>query len=463
MEENTKTISKVGLRNWLIIVIVGLAGQFAWAIENMYLNTYITYLNFSAPIDQAFDYSLMIAITTAASAVVATFTTLFMGVLSDRINKRKIFISLGYILWGISTASFGLFNVNSSASLFVISMTASSAAIMVIVIDCLMTFLGSSANDAAFNSYITKSIKDENRAKVEGVLSILPLVAMLLIFVALNGLTTEEGGNRWDLFFYIVGGLVVLVGLASLFLVPKDTGEKDISQSYKRLLIEGFRPSIVKDNKKLYFTLLLYFIYGVAIQVYFPYLMVYIEKSCHISNAGGFSPFVIVMAVALVLGSALSVLVGFIADRVGKEKMIAPVFAILGAGLLMMFFIPYFGDDVFRTIAGAVSGLVMILGYVAVPTILNAIVREYIPKGKEGTFLGVRMIFVVALPMVIGPFIGNALNGAFGDIYEGAYGVQDNLPTNWGYIVALAIIVIAIVIYFVFRKKFYNGREEKTE
>ena len=73
------------------------------------------------------------------------------------------------------------------------------------------------------------------------------------------------------------------------------------------------------------------------------------------------------------------------------------------------------------------------------------------------------MIFVVALPMVIGPFIGNALNGAFGDIYEGAYGVQDNLPTNWGYIVALAIIVIAIVIYFVFRKKFYNGREEKTE
>ena len=463
MEENTKTISKVGLRNWLIIVIVGLAGQFAWAIENMYLNTYITYLNFSAPIDQAFDYSLMIAITTAASAVVATFTTLFMGVLSDRINKRKIFISLGYILWGISTASFGLFNVNSSASLFVISMTASSAAIMVIVIDCLMTFLGSSANDAAFNSYITKSIKDENRAKVEGVLSILPLVAMLLIFVALNGLTTEEGGNRWDLFFYIVGGLVVLVGLASLFLVPKDTGEKDISQSYKRLLIEGFRPSIVKDNKKLYFTLLLYFIYGVAIQVYFPYLMVYIEKSCHISNAGGFSPFVIVMAVALVLGSALSVLVGFIADRVGKEKMIAPVFAILGAGLLMMFFIPYFGDDVFRTIAGAVSGLVMILGYVAVPTILNAIVREYIPNGKEGTFLGVRMIFVVALPMVIGPFIGNALNGAFGDIYEGAYGVQDNLPTNWGYIVALAIIVIAIVIYFVFRKKFYNGREEKTE
>ena len=463
MEEKQKISSKVGIRNRLIITIIGLAGQFAWAIENMYLNTYITYLNFSAPIEQAFDYSLMIAITTAASAVVATFTTLFMGVLSDRLNKRKIFMSVGYILWGISTASFGLFNVNSSESLFVISMTASSAAIMVIVIDCIMTFLGSSANDAAFNSYITKSIKDENRAKVEGVLSILPLVAMLLIFVGLNGLTTVEGGNRWDLFFYIVGGIVTLVGVASIFLVPKDTGEKDLSQSYKRLLVEGFRPTIIKENKKLYFTLLLYFIYGVAIQVYFPYLMVYIEKSCSIANNGGLSPFVIVMAVSLILGSTLSVLAGFLADKVGKEKMIAPVFGVLGLGLLMMFFIPFFENDVFRTIAGAAGGLVMILGYVAVPTILNAIVREYIPKGKEGTFLGVRMIFVVALPMVIGPFIGNALNGAFGDMYEGAYGVTDHLPTNWGYIVALAIVVIAVVIYFVFRKRFYNGSEEETK
>ena len=463
MENEQKNVSKVGLRNWLIIIIVGLAGQFAWAIENMYLNTYITYLNFSAPAEQAFDYSLMIAITTAASAVVATFTTMFMGVLSDRLNKRKILISVGYILWGISTASFGLFNVNSSQSLFVVAMTASMAAIMVIVIDCVMTFLGSSANDAAFNSYITKSIDDKDRAKVEGVLSILPLVAMLMIFVALNGLTTEEGGNRWDLFFYIVGGVVVLVGVVSLFLVPKDNGEKDASQSFKRLLVEGFRPSIIKENRKLYFTLLLYFIYSVAIQVYFPYLMVYIEKSCNISNTGGISPFVIVMAVSLILGSALSVLVGFIADKVGKEKMIAPVFGILGTGLLLMFFIPYIQNDTLRTVFGATGGLVMILGYVSVPTILNAIVREYIPKGKEGTFLGVRMIFVVALPMVIGPFIGNALNGAFGELYEGAYGVKDNLPSNWGYIVALAIVVIAAVIYFIFRKKFYNGSEERTK
>jgi MFS family permease len=38
----------------------------------------------------------------AASAVAATLTTVFIGALSDKIGKRKVFICGGYILWGIS-------------------------------------------------------------------------------------------------------------------------------------------------------------------------------------------------------------------------------------------------------------------------------------------------------------------------------------------------------------------------
>ena len=36
--------NKVGIRNWLSFIIVGLIGQFAWTIENMYLNRYLYYL-----------------------------------------------------------------------------------------------------------------------------------------------------------------------------------------------------------------------------------------------------------------------------------------------------------------------------------------------------------------------------------------------------------------------------------
>jgi MFS family permease len=446
---------------WLVFILIGLAGQFAWAIENMYLNTYITFLNFHDPSGVGFDYSHLIAITTAASAVVATLTTIFMGGLTDKIGHRKAFISYGYIIWGISTAAFGLCNIGAPKQIIPIAMSASTAAIVVVVLDCVMTFFGSTANDASFNSFVTSSTDNENRGKVEGVLSILPLVAMLIIFVGLNGLTTKDMNYQWDLFFYIVGGFVAVIGVVGLFLIPKDTRKETAKESFWALLIEGFKPSTIKKNKFLYLTLLTYFIYAVATQVYFPYLMIYIEKSCSISNtsASGLTPFAMVMAIALLGGSVLSVLLGFLSDKLGKEKMIVPSISILLAGLILLFFVPSISDDGKRTIFCAIAGLVMILGYVGVPTIINAIVRQYIPKGKEGTFMGVRMIFVVAAPMCIGPFIGDALSKTSGMTYtESETGITANVPSKWGYIVAGAILLLALIPVFFLIK---NDKIEK--
>jgi MFS family permease len=448
MPDKSLASEKIGWRMWLVIILVGLAGQFAWAIENMYLNTYITYLNFTDP-SGGFDYNTDIAVTTALSAVTATLTTIFMGSLTDKVGRRKLFVAIGYIVWGISTAAFGLFNVNSSKEIIPIAMSASSAAIMVIILDCIMTFFGSTANDASFNGYITENIAEKNKAKAEGVLSVLPLVAMLSIFVGLNGLTTKAGGYQWDLFFYIVGGLVSLVGIASLFLIPKEVTKKN-DQKLGQLLIYGFKPSTIKANKKLYLTLLVYFIYAVSCQVFFPYLMIYVERTCAIDNSGttgGLTPFAIVMAVALLGGSLGSVLLGFLADKKGKRKMILPAFAVFAAGIFLMFFIKMIGDDTARTVYCAIAALIMILGYVGVPTIINALVRQYIPQGMEGSFMGVRMIFVVALPMCIGPFIGSALNIAYGATYSDPDYPQvvSPIPSNWAYIVALGILLLAII------------------
>ncbi|MBR0446844.1 MAG: hypothetical protein IIX23_06070, partial [Oscillospiraceae bacterium] len=85
---------------WLCLIIFSLVGQVAWVVENMYLNVFI-YKMFSASAEQI---SLMVA----ASSVAATVTTLLIGSLSDKLGKRKIFISGGYICWGISILSFGL-------------------------------------------------------------------------------------------------------------------------------------------------------------------------------------------------------------------------------------------------------------------------------------------------------------------------------------------------------------------
>ncbi len=448
--------SSVTARQWIIFLLIGLIGQFAWAIENMYLNTYLYYLNYTDPTGQGFNYSLMIAITTALSAVTAAVTTLFMGAWQDKIKKRKIFISIGYIVWGIATASFGLLNGNNANVLIPISMTATTSAIMVIVIDCIMTFFGSTANDAAFNAYVTENTKDKDRGKVEGVLSILPLIAMLIIFVGLNGLTTESMGYRWDLFFYIVGALVSVVGVICIWLIPREEKKDKSDEKYVKILFEGFRPSVIKQNWRLYLLLIVYFIYGVAIQIFFPYLMVYVERTCNISNSGDsfLTSFAIVMACALLLGSLISVLIGRLSDRFSRLKMLIPTIVMLMVGCVMMFFAPSIEGDTARVVYTAIAGTVMIGGYVSVPTVLNAMVRENIPHGKEGSFLGIRNLFVVALPMCIGPFIGDALNQSYGVHYVNEYDVDSLVPSEWGYIVATCVLILTIIpIIFLFRKK----------
>ena len=98
--------TKLGGRFWLALTVFSLVGQVAWVVENMYFNVFI-YKMFHATAAQI---SLMVA----ASAVVATLTTILIGALSDRVGRRKIFICVGYLLWGISILSFALIPVEKS-------------------------------------------------------------------------------------------------------------------------------------------------------------------------------------------------------------------------------------------------------------------------------------------------------------------------------------------------------------
>ena len=93
-KNNTKT------KFYLTLIIFSLIGQVAWVVENMYFNVFL-YNMFSA---SAEEISLMVSL----SAVSATLTTLLVGAFADKVGKRKIFICLGYILWGVSILSFAL-------------------------------------------------------------------------------------------------------------------------------------------------------------------------------------------------------------------------------------------------------------------------------------------------------------------------------------------------------------------
>lgn len=418
--------NKISIRKWISFILIGLTGQLAWAIENMYLNKFIFYL------DNSGSYMTLISITVALSAITACLTTLFIGALSDKINKRKIFIAVGCILWGLSTASFGLINTNNIHQAFPLINAGMMAGILVIILDCVMTFFGSSANDASFNSYVTREVNKENRGKVEGVLSILPLVAMLIIFVGLNSLTDN---GKWDIFFYIIGGFVFIVGIISFFLLPKESNKKK-EESYLRFIKDGFSIKTIKENKILYITFIAFMIYGISTQVFFPYLIIYFQYSLGFSGLD----FMLALGLILVIGSILSVIYGILIDKFNKYIMIIPITIIFMIGLFLLIFVNK-GNLVFAII----SGIIMMSGYISLGTNLNSIVRDLIPSNKEGSFMGIRMIFVVMIPMCTGPFIGEAISKAFPfGTYEDL-GVVKALPSNKIWLFSLLILLLIFI------------------
>lgn len=423
--------SKLGAKKWLALVLIGLFGQFAWTIENMYFNVFL-YNTIST--DPGYIASMV-----AWSAFAATATTLIMGALSDRVGKRKLFISAGYILWGLATALFGLITPENAQRLFPGANAAAAAAIMVIVLDCVMTFFGSTANDAAFNAYVTDVTDNTNRGRVESVLAILPLISMLVIFGLFDGLTQQ---GRWKEFFAIFGIAVTVVGVLSIFLVkdaPELCPRKD---NYFKNLIYGLRPDVIKNNPQLYLSFAAFCLFSVAVQVFFPYLIIYIQ------NYLGITDYAIILGVVLILASIFSVISGKFIDKIGKMRFTVPAAVVMLTGLEGMYFVR-------ESVPVMVAGTVMMSGYMMMTAALGANIRDWTPADKVGHFQGIRMIFAVLLPMIIGPAVGAAVIRGSESTYVDL-GQVKSVPTPSIYLAA-AVVLLTVAVPVLLLKKSGNA------
>lgn len=426
--------TKLGGRTWLALVLIGLVGQFAWTIENMYFNVFLYQTISTDP--------RYIADMVAWSAASATLTTLLMGALSDRIGKRKALVVGGYLLWGLATAAFGLVTVENATHIFGAADAVAAAATLVIVLDCLMTFFGSTANDAAFNAWVTDVTEESNRGRAESVLAILPLISMLVIFGLFDGMTQR---GEWQKFFFIFGGLVTAVGVLSLFIMkePPLTPRKD---NYFGNLVYGLRPTVVAKNRELYLSFAAFALFSIAVQVFFPYLIIYMQNYLHLDN------YAVVLGVVLLFASLVSVAAGRFIDRAGKLNFVLPAALIMFVGLLGMYFVR-------DMVAVIVAGCVMMSGYMLVTAVLNALIRDHTPEGKAGHFQGLRMIFAVLLPMLIGPRIGAlAIRGSDSTYVE--LGVTKTVPTPAIYLAA-AVVLLTVILPVIFLRRERAGKEHK--
>lgn len=423
---------KLGKKAWLSIIIFSLVGQIAWTMENMFYNLYIVE-QFNASTNQ-------IALMVSLSALTATLTTLFMGALSDKIGKRKIFIVSGYFLWGITILSF-IFVNNKYISSSILGVA------LVILLDCLMTFFGSTANDAAYNAYLTETTDETNRGKVEGVNSAMPLIAILIVF---GGLSSFAKGETWSIVYLIIGVIVLLSGVLGIFTIKEPKNIERKNESYFKNIFYGFKPSVIKENKILYIILIAFAIFGISLQVFMPFYIIYLQNAgleIEFAAALGFDSYVIIMAPAIIIAAVFTIIYGRLIDKLSFIKSLIPTITIYIIGLLLL--------TIFKTeIMMFVGCMLMMCGYLGATASFNTVIRKYTPQDKVGLFQGLRIVAQVLIPMLIGPWIGSVIcgGGAIFGVAEEGFNVSP-------YIFLGAIIVVLFIIIpilFIKEKKNYN-------
>ncbi|HOZ38923.1 MAG TPA: MFS transporter [Anaerolineaceae bacterium] len=389
MTTEPKTTSQISRRTWIVMIALAVTGQIAWAVENTWFNTFV----FDTITPDPRPVSWMVA----ASAIIATITTIFIGTLSDRTRakwgRRKPYILFGYVLWGVMTALFPTTALIKNISL---------AILMVVLLDCLMTFFGSTANDAAFNAWTADVAPADQRGRVEGVLSLSLFIAQLVAIVAAGALIDSVG---YFTFFYVLGGIVMVVGLLAGGALPDQPSdnlprsERGIWQEVREL----FRVATLRENSKLFIILFSAMLLGVGFQVAFPYMIIYINNFIGVSK----TEYAIVGG-AVIIGSAIAAIpLGILADKINKRLMMASSIMLTCLGCFAFSFV--------RSIPLlALAGLVWQMFNMSASIAAMSWLKELLPAASRGRFLGIRMIFLVLLPMLIGPGIGSTLIQSFG-------------------------------------------------
>lgn len=408
---------KISRRNWAYIWILGMIGQICWNVENSWFNTFVY--------DKIAPDPAIVSWMVGVSAAVSTFCTFFIGTWGDRKGTRRPFIGIGYIMWGIFTFFFGMTEMLPKSPLLL-------AATMVILADAIMSFFGSMGNDGGFSPWTTDISSEQNRGKLGGVLAVMPVFATIFGAVV-SGIIIDK--IDFFAFFTLIGAIVAVAGVFALIGLKDSPGLKPAKdeKGFWHQFFSVFRVRTVTGNRELFLVFLVMLVYFIGFNVYFPYITIYFVNYLGMN----YSMTGIVQGVGLLAAAVLTLPAAKLIDR-GKIPQVilgAIICNLVGLGIVSI------GNQLIILLIGVFGAGI---GYILVLQSLTAWMKNLYPEDSRGQFEGIKQIFFVCLPMIIGPAISTFVINKFGVLRE-VNGVEGMIPTPVLFLVSAAVTFLAII------------------
>jgi MFS family permease len=408
------------------LLLLALAGNLAWAVENQYFNTFL--YDHITPDPQA--VSLMVAIT----AVVSTVTAITMGTLSDRTRskwgKRRPYIVVGYIFWGVLTAAFPM------AALF---QPVALGVFMAILFDSFMSFFGATASDAALNAYVADVTNTQNRGRVIGSMQIMTWVSYLIVYGGAGYIIQAFG---YQTFFYVLGGLVTLIGIFVAPRLKETPSTEQPEMGFWAQIASTFRLKALLEQRNLFLLLISLTLFMVAFNVFFPFLLIYMKHFLKLSILNSS----IALAVTILVGGILMAYpIGLLVDRVGRRPVALAAVVCESVGLFLF--------SQARSLPIIIlCSLLWLIPYTAWTISTQTWTKDLFPEDKRGQFAGYYIFFNVALTMIPGPLLGGWLANTYGipTIIDGKAGV---IPTPIVFQVAAVMVLLTLIPLLAIKKK----------
>ena len=326
-----------------------------------------------------------------------------------------------------------------------------------------MTFFGSISNDAAYNAWITDITDITNRGLVDVILSMMPIAALMIIFVGFDSLTKN---GQWSLFFIILGAITILIGILGLFIFKDHKNLKPNKDGkYLKNVFYGFEIKNIKSNKMIYICFIAMLFSSLSLQMWQPYMISLFQYTLGIEN------YVIPIAIIVILAAIVSVIGGKLMDKFGKTNFFYPVAAIGVLGGIICYIIKFIdpNNNLLKMILLIIGGTLIMGDNMMCCGLFLATSRDYTPKDKVGCFQGVRIVIAVMLPMVIASILCPFVINLFGTepsielITIGAYKIGDKVYPYELFIFSAIIAGFVFVPGAICKKKDKSFREKKLK